>query len=134
MPCLTSFSKDKLLKSYFTLSHEILNYFTEETSSYETTLELYKCRLTDAPRHVHTLQNRPNSDIELVGYFLVKFAQRDVDRGKRKQCNDKVFRRRLRYKTYLELFRTHGLIKAIAKSINNQRVLGRASFHILNVP
>jgi hypothetical protein len=134
MPYLTSFSKDEPLESHFTLSREVLTCFTAETSSYETRLPLYKCRLTDAPRHVHIQQNSPDSDMELVGHVLVKFTQRDVLRGEYKQCNDGVFRRRLRYKTYLELFRTHGLIKAIAKSLDDQRVLGKASFQISDVP
>ena len=132
LPRLTISSKDEPLESHFTLSQEVMVTFRDGTTSYESRLTLYKCRLNDEPRHLHIQQNRPDPDVELVGTLLVTFRERDIASGEYKQCVDGVFRRQLRFKTSLQLFHTHGTIKALAKSFDG-RVLGSATFQIHGV-
>lgn len=132
LPRLTISSKDEPLESHFTLSQEVSSTFRDGATSYQSTLALYKCKLNDEPRHLHIQQNRPDPDVELVGTLLVTFRQRDIASGEYKQCVDGVFRRQLRYKTSLQLFHTHGTIKALAKALDG-RVLGSATFQIHGV-
>jgi hypothetical protein len=71
--------------------------------------------------------------MELVGDLSVTFRRRDIELGEYKRCIDGVYRRELRCKIGLKLFPTHGLIKATAKSVDDQRLLGTASFEIHGV-
>jgi hypothetical protein len=132
LPRLTISFKDDPLESHFTLSQVVNMTFRDGTTSCESRLALYKCQLNDEPRHLHIQQNRPDPNVELVGTLLVTFRPRDIASGEYKQCDDGVFRRRLQCKTSLQLFYTHGTIKALAKSLDG-RILGSATFQIHGV-
>ena len=107
--------------------------FRDDTTNHETRIALYKYKLDNAPIHIHLTRDDHDPDMELVGSLLVTYTRRDIERGELRRCTDGISRRALRCELALKLFPTHGLIKATARSVDDRRVLGTASFEIHHV-